>query len=105
MTTVSQLNPATAPGNADLLPISQAGNLNAVTIAQLQAAPLTAAAAAAAASVPTAAPIITAPLSNPAVIAESYTIPADSNAVSVGPITIAVGASVTVPVGSTWKVL
>lgn len=52
-----------------------------------------------------ASPIITAPLSNPATIAHSCTIPTTSNAVSVGPITVAIGASVTVPINSTWKVL
>jgi hypothetical protein len=59
----------------------------------------------AAGAVPSASPIITAPLSNPAVIAASYTIPTNSNAVSVGPITVAIGATMTVPHGSTYRIL
>jgi hypothetical protein len=35
----------------------------------------------------------------------SYTIPAGTNAMSAGPITIADGATVTVPSGSTWVVV
>lgn len=51
-----------------------------------------------------AAPVITAPLSNPSIIAESYEIPANSNAVNFGPITIAQGATVTVPQSSTYRI-
>lgn len=73
----------------------QTANANAAAAAQ----------ATASAALSSASPIITAPLSNPATIAASYTIPANSNAVSVGPIAVAVGASVSVPIGSLWKVL
>lgn len=59
---------------------------------------------AAAGAVPSEAPIITAPLSNPKVIAASYTIPANNNAVNFGPITIAQGATVTVPQSSTYRI-
>ena len=38
-------------------------------------------------------------------VTSSYTITAGSNGLSVGPITISSGVSVTVPTGSTWLVL
>lgn len=38
-------------------------------------------------------------------ITTSYTIPAGKNAMTAGPITIAAGATVTVPAGTTWVVL
>jgi hypothetical protein len=38
-------------------------------------------------------------------ISESYTIATGKNAVSAGPITIATGATVTVPTGSTWTIV
>ena len=38
-------------------------------------------------------------------ISTSYTIPSGSSAMSVGPITIASGASVTIPNGSRWVIL
>ena len=38
-------------------------------------------------------------------IATSYTIPSGSSAMSVGPITIASGVSVTIPNGSRWVIL
>jgi hypothetical protein len=39
------------------------------------------------------------------IISASYTISTGSNASSVGPITIASGVVLTVPVGSVWKVI
>lgn len=42
---------------------------------------------------------------NTQTISASYSIPSGNNAMSVGPITIANGASVTIPNGSTWVVL
>lgn len=56
-------------------------------------------------AIPSAAPVITAPLSNPSTITESYEIPANSNALSVGPISVAAGTTVTNPIGSLWRVL
>jgi hypothetical protein len=38
-------------------------------------------------------------------VTENYTITANRSAVSVGPLTIASGVSVTVPTGSKWVVL
>jgi len=38
-------------------------------------------------------------------ITTSYSIPAGSSAISVGPITVAAGAIVTIPTGSRWVVL
>lgn len=42
---------------------------------------------------------------NSTTISTSYTLTADKNAFSVGPITVAPGASVTVPSGQRWVVL
>lgn len=42
---------------------------------------------------------------NPNTIATSYSITTGSNALSAGPITIADGAVVTVPDGSTWTIV
>jgi hypothetical protein len=42
---------------------------------------------------------------NSASVSASYSIPSGSNAMSVGPVTIASGQSVTVPSGSRWVVL
>jgi hypothetical protein len=42
---------------------------------------------------------------NSLTISSSYSIPANSSAVSVGPITLANGVSVTVPSGGRWVVL
>jgi hypothetical protein len=42
---------------------------------------------------------------NPTTIATSYTIPADYNAVSAGPITINTGVTITVSTGSAWVVV
>jgi hypothetical protein len=38
-------------------------------------------------------------------ITQSYTFPAGNNGLSAGPVTVAVGAVITVPTGSTWKVI
>jgi hypothetical protein len=42
---------------------------------------------------------------NTQTIATSYTIPTGSSAMSVGPITISSGVSVTIPSGSRWAIL
>lgn len=42
---------------------------------------------------------------NSTTITEDYTLTTDKNAFSVGPITVAAGASVTVPSGQKWVVL
>ena len=42
---------------------------------------------------------------NSATVSASYSIPSGSNAMSVGPVTVASGQSVTVPSGSRWVVL
>jgi hypothetical protein len=42
---------------------------------------------------------------NSKTISTSYSIPASNNAMSVGPVTVASGQSVTVPSGSRWVVL
>jgi hypothetical protein len=42
---------------------------------------------------------------NTQTIATSYTIPSGSSAMSVGPITIASGVTVTIPSGSRWAIL
>ena len=42
---------------------------------------------------------------NTQTISSNYTIPTGSSAMSVGPITIASGASVTIPNGSRWVIL
>ena len=44
-------------------------------------------------------------LENDVVVAWDYTITADRNAVSAGPITVNSGVTVTVPSGSTWVVV
>lgn len=56
------------------------------------------------AAIPLAAPAVQFPISNAAIIPSSYTIPAASNAVNFGPITIAPGATVTVPQSSTYRI-
>lgn len=78
--------------------VADGGALAATTAAAAQAQ------ATAAGAVPSASPVITAPLSNPAIIAESYEIPANSNAVNFGPITIAPDVSITVPESSTYRI-
>jgi hypothetical protein len=42
---------------------------------------------------------------SPVTITESYTIPANFNAMSPGPITVANTVTVTVPNGSTWTIV
>jgi hypothetical protein len=42
---------------------------------------------------------------NTQTIATSYTIPSGSSAMSVGPITISSGVTVTIPSGSRWAIL
>ncbi len=42
---------------------------------------------------------------NPTLIERDYTITTDNNALSVGPITIDTGVTVTVPSGSVWTVI
>jgi hypothetical protein len=42
---------------------------------------------------------------NASVVTEDYTTPTTANSLSAGPITIAVGKTVTVPVGSTWTIV
>ena len=44
-------------------------------------------------------------LENDSAVAWDYTITADRNAVSAGPITVNSGVTVTVPSGSTWVVV
>lgn len=41
---------------------------------------------------------------NPTTISTNYTIPTNFNAMSIGPITVATGVTVTVPSGSTWVI-
>ena len=40
-----------------------------------------------------------------ATVSTSYSIPAGSNAIAAGPMTVAGGAAVTIPSGSRWLVL
>jgi hypothetical protein len=42
---------------------------------------------------------------NTQTISSNYTIPSGSSAMSVGPITVASGVSVTIPSGSRWAIL
>ncbi len=42
---------------------------------------------------------------NPTTVSANYTIPTNYNAMTAGPITVASGATVTVPSGSTWTVV
>ena len=42
---------------------------------------------------------------NSATVSASYSIPSGSNAMSVGPVTVATGQSVTVPSGNRWVIL
>lgn len=42
---------------------------------------------------------------NDQTVTASYSIPADQNAVTAGPVTIASGATVTVPTGAVWVVV
>lgn len=42
---------------------------------------------------------------NDQIVTASYTIPAGKNAMSAGPITIASGATVTIPDGTTWTIV
>jgi hypothetical protein len=42
---------------------------------------------------------------NSKTVATSYSIPAGSNALAAGPITVSGGATVTIPSGSRWVVL
>jgi hypothetical protein len=42
---------------------------------------------------------------NATTLSANYTIPAGSNAMSAGPITVANGVTVTIPVGSVWSIV
>jgi hypothetical protein len=44
-------------------------------------------------------------LVNSATVSTNYSIPSGSNAIAVGPVTVAAGAAVTIPSGSRWLVL
>lgn len=42
---------------------------------------------------------------NPQTVTTNYTITTGSNAMSAGPITVAPGVTVTIPAGSTWRIV
>jgi hypothetical protein len=44
-------------------------------------------------------------ITNSQTVTTSYSIPSGSNAIAVGPVTVAGGATVTIPSGSRWLVL
>jgi hypothetical protein len=44
-------------------------------------------------------------LTNAATITQSVSVPDNSNAISIGPIQLATGTLLTVPSGSTWRII